>query len=73
VAGSPSDEAKAFNKTIIEELRASEGRVSGFSARPIPRIDVEMDTRAFTVPAEELDDRPRRAVAETGGRRCRPR
>jgi deazaflavin-dependent oxidoreductase (nitroreductase family) len=33
VAGSTSDEAKSFNKTIIEEFRASEGRVGGFSAR----------------------------------------
>ena len=33
MAGSDSDEAKAFNKRTIEEFRASEGRVSGFSAR----------------------------------------
>jgi deazaflavin-dependent oxidoreductase (nitroreductase family) len=110
VAGSTTDEAKAFNKRIIEEFRASEGRVSGFSARtPIilihhigarsgierltplgcfprgddryvivassggspthpdwyhnlkahPRIDVEVGIRAFTVLAEELDDRAR--------------
>ena len=111
MAGSTTDEAKAFNKRIIEEFRANEGRVSGFSARtPIilihhigarsgiesltplgcfplgddryvvivassggspthsdwyhnlkahPRIDVEVGTRAFTVLAEELDDRAR--------------
>jgi deazaflavin-dependent oxidoreductase (nitroreductase family) len=32
MAGSTTDEAKAFNKRTIKEFRASEGRVSGFSA-----------------------------------------
>ena len=110
MAGSTTDEAKAFNTRIIAEFRASEGRVSGFPARtPIilihhigarsgierltplgcfplgddryvivassggapthpdwyhnlkahPRIDVEVGIRAFTVRAEELDDRAR--------------
>jgi F420H(2)-dependent quinone reductase len=39
MAGATTDEAKAFNKEVIEEFRANEGRVSGFSARtPIVRI-----------------------------------
>ena len=110
MAGSTTDEANAFNKRTIEEFRASEGRVSGFSARtPIilihhigarsgiehitpvgcfplgddryvivassggspthpdwyhnlkahPQIDVEVGIRAFTVLAEDLDDRAR--------------
>jgi deazaflavin-dependent oxidoreductase (nitroreductase family) len=33
MARSTLAEAKAFNKKIIEEFRANEGRVSGFSAR----------------------------------------
>jgi deazaflavin-dependent oxidoreductase (nitroreductase family) len=33
MASSTPDDAKAFNRTIIEEFRANEGHVSGFSAR----------------------------------------
>jgi deazaflavin-dependent oxidoreductase (nitroreductase family) len=79
MAGAPTDEAKAFNKRIIERLTplgcfplgddrylivASSG---GSPTHPDwyhnlkahPRIDVEVGTRAFTVLAEELDDRAR--------------
>jgi deazaflavin-dependent oxidoreductase (nitroreductase family) len=33
MAGSPTDDTTAVNKRIIEEFRASQGRVRGFSAR----------------------------------------
>jgi hypothetical protein len=33
MAASATDEAKAFNNRIIEEFRANDGRVSGFSSR----------------------------------------
>ncbi|HZM42447.1 MAG TPA: nitroreductase family deazaflavin-dependent oxidoreductase [Acidimicrobiales bacterium] len=33
MAGSTPDDANAFNRSVIEEFRANEGHVSGFSAR----------------------------------------